>query len=285
MITLSNDQLSVKISDKGAELQSLYYSGIEYIWQALPEWTKHSPVLFPIVGELKNGTYTFEGETYKLARHGFARDKIFHASQTAANSAVFTLTSDESTLAVYPFAFVFKLEYKLDGNTLACSYIVENTGNSTMYFSVGGHPAFNLPLQPQLNYSDYYLQFDNDDNLERYVLHDGLTGTDTETIQLNKGLLPLSPSLFYADAIVLKDMRSNQIDLRSLKDEHGLTFTLEDFPYFGIWAAKDAPFVCLEPWCGIADNLVHDQQLIHKEGINKLDAGESWQRTWSVDVF
>lgn len=285
MITISNDDVTVRINEKGAELQSLQYDGLEYVWQALSAWNKHSPVLFPIVGELKDGAYIFEDKTYKLSRHGFARDKTFEVSQATDHSVVFTLKSDKSTFAVYPFHFIFQLEYYLEGNKLSCSYIVKNTGGNSMYFSVGGHPAFNLPLQPSLNYKDYYLRFNKDDKLQRFVLHDGLTGTDTETIQLKDGVLPLDPSLFYADAIVLKHILSDEIHLGSSKDKHGLKFHCENFPYFGIWAAKDAPFVCLEPWCGIADNLKHDQQLIHKEGINVLDTNESWKRTWSVEVY
>ena len=154
-----------------------------------------------------------------------------------------------------------------------------------MYFSVGGHPAFNVPLSSGLKYTDYVLGFNDDEKLNRYLLHKGLTGTETEKIQLDKRTLRLEPSLFYTDAIVLKHINSDEIKLYSNTDPHGLKFKFSNFPYFGIWAAVDAPFVCLEPWFGIADSIHHDQQLIHKEGINRLSPGESWQRTWSVELF
>ena len=286
MISLQNDKLSVAIHEKGAELQSIQLNNVEYLWQAdAAFWGKHSPVLFPIVGELKDGKYIFDNKEYKLSRHGFARDKIFAAEQSSDTTVTFSLKSDESTLTVYPFPFIFSVEYRIDDATLFCTYHIKNTGNADMYFSVGGHPAFKVPLINNLQYTDYYLQFNNDEVLNRYVLHEGLTGNDTEEIILKDKTLQLHPSLFYADAIVLKHIKSNSIKLFSNKNEHGLLFTFNDFPYFGIWAAKDAPFVCLEPWCGIADNIHHDHQLISKEGINKLAANESWQRTWSVELF
>lgn len=286
MIQLQNDSLSVTISEKGAELQSIQANGIEYLWQAdAAFWGKHSPVLFPVVGELKDGKYMFDNKEYKLPRHGFARDKIFTAEQASSTKAVFSLTNDEASLAVYPFPFIFNIEYSIEAAQLNCTYQVKNTGSGDMYFSVGGHPAFNVPLIKSLQYTDYFLQFNNDEVLSRYLLHEGLTSGHTEEIILKDKTLPLQPSLFYADAIVLKHIKSNRIKLFSNKDEHGLELKFEGFPYFGIWAAKDAPFICLEPWCGIADSIHHDHQLTTKEGINKLPAAKTWQRTWSVEVY
>lgn len=286
MITISNDVLSVKVVEKGAELQSIQSNGLEYLWQADPVyWAKHSPVLFPVVGELKDGKYIFENKEYKMPRHGFARDKVFEADQASETCVTFTLNSDEESFLIYPFKFIFKIEYELKERELMCSYIVENPGDKTLYFSVGAHPAFNVPLQQNLQYTNYELKFDNDHKLSRHLLHNGLTGDHTKTIELDKGVLHLTPSLFYDDAIVLKFIGSRQIKLMTEKDKHGLKFTFDEFPYFGIWAAKDAPFICLEPWCGIADNIHHNYQLTDKEGINLLQPGESWRRKWCVQVF
>jgi galactose mutarotase-like enzyme len=286
MITISNKNVSVKISEKGAELQSLLCNGIEYLWQAdAAFWPRHSPVLFPIVGELKDGKYIFEGATYSMSRHGFARDKVFIAEQTSGDAAIFTLPADEESLKIYPFNFVFRVAYRLEGSRMFCTYHVENTDDKTMYFSVGGHPAFKAPLTDALRYNDYGLIFNNDEVLKKYELQNGLIGDKTESIPLKNKELQLQQSLFYADAIVLKHINSTQIDLVAKKDLHGLRFTFEGFPFFGIWAAKDAPFVCLEPWCGIADNIHHDHQLVNKEGINQLAPGETWSRTWSVEML
>jgi len=253
MIQIANNQLTVTINEKGAELQSIQLNGLEYLWQAdIKYWGKHSPVLFPIVGELKDGKYIFDNKEYALSRHGFARDTMFEVKQTSDTSAIFTLHSNDETLAVYPFQFIFQVQYEIKQHTLFCSYIVQNVNSNDMYFSVGGHPAFRIPLSENLQYTDYSLKFDNDIILNRYLLRNGLTGDDTETITLDEKRLHLEPSLFYKDAIVLKHINSKHIELSSDKDAHGLTFMFEDFPYFGIWAAIDAPFVCLEPWCGIA---------------------------------
>jgi galactose mutarotase-like enzyme len=286
MISLSNGNINVIINAKGAELQSVRNNGVEYLWQADAKfWGKHAPVLFPIVGELKDGKYIFNNKEYKLPRHGFARDKTFDAEQKDSTCAVFTLKSDEKTFAVYPFEFIFHIEYNLKENELSCTYTVQNINDHTMYFSVGGHPAFNVPLNNNFSYTDYVLQFEDDDMLKRYLLQNGLLSGETETIQLNNKALQLKPELFYKDAIVLKHISSKQITLQSDKDVHGLKFKFDDFPFFGIWAAKDAPFVCLEPWCGVADNIHHNNDLKTKEGINELAAGKTWSRTWSVELF
>ena len=286
MITLSNNDIIIVINENGAELQSIQHKEIEYLWQADAKfWGKHSPVLFPVVGELKDGNYIFNNKEYKLSRHGFARDKMFKAEQTSSDSASFTLTSNAETLTVFPFEFIFHVEYLIKEAELFCSYHVQNTGNNVMYFSVGGHPAFNVPLTKNLSYKDYFLQFENDDELQRYLLQNGLLSGETETIQLNNKTLQLKPELFYKDAIVLKHINSKQITLRTNKDAHGLKFKFDGFPFFGIWAAKDAPFVCIEPWCGIADSVNHNQKLEEKEGIIELKGKSHWTRAWKVEIF
>jgi galactose mutarotase-like enzyme len=286
MIQIKSDQLAITISEKGAELQSIKSNGLEYLWQADPKyWSKHSPVLFPIIGELKDGTYIFENKEYHLPRHGFARDHVFEAKQISETSAIFTLKSSADTLSVYPFQFIFQLQYEIKQQTLYCSYVVQNLNDGDMYFSVGGHPAFRVPLDEKLKYEDYTLAFNKDTFLKRFLLDNGLTNDKTEIVKLDDKKLRLASSLFYKDAIVLKDIGSKQIELFSDKDSHGLKFSFDGFPYFGIWAAKDAPFVCLEPWCGIADNIHHNHQLTSKEGINQLAAGATWKRTWSVEPY
>lgn len=286
MIQIENDHLVVRINEKGAELQSVKLNSLEYLWQADPNyWGKHAPILFPIIGELKDGKYIFENKEYHLSRHGFARDNTFEAQQVSPGSAIFTLHSNADTLAVYPFRFILQVEYEIKEHTLYCSYIVKNIDEGEMYFSVGGHPAFGVPLNDDLNYEDYILEFNKDTSLKRFLLDNGLTNGKTEIVSLDDKKLHLKPSLFYDDAIVLKHINSDQIKLYSDKGRNGLVFRFERFPYFGIWAAKDAPFVCLEPWCGIADNIHHDYQLKNKEGINQLAGGGTFKRIWSVELY
>ncbi|WP_316751246.1 aldose 1-epimerase family protein [Pedobacter gandavensis] len=289
IITLENAEISVSFSTKGAELQSLEskQTGLSYLWNGNPQfWGKRSPVLFPIVGGLKDDTYYFEGQSYHLPRHGFARDREFEAIKISEEEVLFLLKEDEESLKVYPFKFQLGLHYRLTGNTLCCGYEVLNTGDNDLWFSVGGHPAFSLPLKPTLSYQDYYLQFNKDSELKVHEVFDNLITDTTETIRLTAaGKLALTHELFYKDALVFKNLKSNKIRLKSDKSPHGLDFHFEAFPYFGIWAAKDADFVCLEPWCGIADPVHHDQQLIHKEGMVNLEPGKDWLRHWEVTCF
>lgn len=288
MFTIENEQLKIVISPKGAELQSIFnkQTELEYLWNGDPAfWGKKSPVLFPIIGALKNDTYYYDGKAYQLSRHGFARDMEFDTEKQSATAITFLLCSSEATRQHFPFEFEFRITYSVQGHSLRVGYNVSNLSAHEMYFSVGGHPAFRLPLNDKLTYTDYKLAFDNDSALERFLLKDGLINGTTETLVLEDKKLPLKPSLFYNDAIVLKHINSKQIELFTDKDPHGLKLMFEGFPYFGIWAAKDAPFVCLEPWCGIADNVHHNGQLINKEGINQLAAGATWKRTWCIELF
>lgn len=288
MITLENELLKASFVQKGAELQSLKSktSNIEYIWDANPkDWAKHSPVLFPIVGALKGNQYAYEGEQYQLSRHGFARDMEFELESKSADEVVFTLRSSEEIKKVYPFEFSVSLIYTLKSHGLSCTYKVYNPSESDLLFSVGGHPAFATPVNESLRYEDYYLRFNQDEELVINKISDNLISEEMRTIPLKDKTLPLRHELFYEDALVIKAMNSNKISLQNKVNSHGLHFTFDGFPFFGIWAAKDANFVCLEPWCGIADSVNHSGQLSDKEGIVILSAEESWQRTWQVDIF
>ncbi len=288
MIILQNEWLRAAITPAGAELQSLQNktTGIEHMWSGdAVYWGKHSPVLFPIVGTLKEDTYYYRNKAYKLSRHGFAREKIFIAQQVSDTEALFSLGDDTGTHEVFPFEFLLQIRYRLQGKTLSCSYEISNTGKSDLLFSIGAHPAFALPFIPNSKYSDYYLQFNQAEELLRCKLQDGLISNITEALPTPGNHLALQHKLFYEDAIVLKNLDSNRITLASDKHAHGLHFHFNSFPFFGIWAAKDAPFICLEPWCGIADSTDHNQLLEEKEGIEQLPPGGEFERSWEVECF
>lgn len=285
---LENEWLRATIAPAGAELQSLLHktTGIEHMWNAdATYWGKHSPVLFPIVGTLKENTYYYNGKAYNLPRHGFAREKLFTAEQLSKTEALFSLTDDAQTHTIFPFEFILRLRYRLQEQRLSCSYEISNPGKSDLLFSLGAHPAFALPFTPNSKYTDYYLQFNKAEKLERFKLEDGLISKVTELLPTPGNRLALQAALFYEDAIVLKNLQSNQITLASDEHPHGFHFHFNNFPFFGIWAAKDAPFICLEPWCGIADSLDHNQLLEEKEGIVRLTPGAEFERTWQVECF
>lgn len=289
LMILVNEFLEVQIDPKGAELRSLISrdSGYEFLWGADPRyWAKTSPVLFPIVGALKADTYVYKGKTYRLPRHGFARDCVFAASQLSDAEAVFTLSDNDETRLVYPFPFRLSLRYRLMNRSLECTYEVNNPADSdTLLFSVGGHPAFAAASSGTgLHYEDYFLEFPDDDELVCHKLEGNLISSQVKTIPLQNHRLPLRHELFYSDALVLKTLRSNTVALKNRVNEREVRLNREGFPYFGVWAAKDADFVCLEPWCGIADHVAHGQLWNEKEGLQRLEAGQRWARTWEVQL-
>lgn len=289
MLILENELLKVAVATKGAELQSIVRkdNGIEYMWSGDAKyWGKKSPVLFPVVGALKHNEYIYNLETYPLSRHGFARDMDFTVTAQSVSSATFSLKSNEQTLKVYPFHFTLSVIYTLSGDTLAVTYEVANEGKENMLFSVGGHPAFAVPQTEGARYEDYYLEFSNTENAGRWpVSPDGLIESEPVALLEKTNILPLSKPLFYGDALVFKELQSKTISLVNRANSHGLRFHLEGFPFLGIWAAKDADFVCIEPWCGIADGVYASGNFFEKEGINNLAPKTTFSRTWSVSLF
>jgi len=289
MIKLDNEFLTVKINPKGAELTSLFNkeTQLEYMWGGDPAvWGKHSPVLFPIVGTLKNNNYSYNGQSYSLSRHGFAREKNFAVDEHNNDEAVFVLVSDEESRGVFPFDFQLRLKYSLLANTLSVTYEVLNSDDQDLYFSIGAHPAFKLPLVPETNYEDYFLEFEHQETEGRWPINkEGLMESSSLPVLNNTTVLPLSRKLFSKDALVFKSLKSSMVSLRSDKTPHGLEFEFSGFPFLGLWAAPGGDFICIEPWCGIADSVDTDQILQNKEGINKLLPKEKFVRTWSVKVM
>ncbi len=288
MYIIENEQVRAGINAFGAELQSLWHKqhALEYLWQGdAPFWAKRSPVLFPVVGTLRNNTYSHAGSHYHLPRHGFAREKTFELYEQTPHSITFVLHHSSQTLPVYPFKFSFFIEYALLGATLTCTYRVSNTGDGDMYFSVGAHPAFNVPLTPDTVFEDWYLQFNQTETSHRWpITGEGLIAKESEPF-LQGNQLPLKTSRFKKDALVFKDLQSNTITLQSSQTPRGLQLRFEGFPFFGIWSTKEAPFVCLEPWCGIADSENAGGILQEKEGIVHLPQNRQWQRSWQVTLL
>ncbi|SMO48544.1 aldose 1-epimerase family protein [Solitalea koreensis] len=285
---LQNENLTIKVKTRGAELCSIIdnKTGLEYIWEGDPAfWGKHAPILFPIVGKLKNDTYFFNGNEYKMTQHGLARDLDFELSVSTSSSLQFTLKSSAETKKIYPFDFKLDVVFTLNQYILSVTSCVTNTGADEMYFSIGYHPAFKIPLSEQESYDDYSLEFNEVENLKRWNVEGGLIGNEGSQILNQEQKIPLTRKLFEQDAIVLKRLASDEINIKSSIGNHGVTFRFKDFPYFGIWSKTGADFVCLEPWQGIADKVDTNQNLTEKEGIIKLFANEQFQCGYSVLVF
>ena len=280
-ITIQNQAIKAVIKTKGAELSSLQKGGKNYIWEINSEfWNKTSPILFPIVGALKNGEYFHEGKVYKLSRHGFARDFEFEVIENSENAVVFSLKSNEETLKVYPFHFELQLSYILEGNKLMVKYQIINRSSEKMYYSIGAHPAFNI----NGNFEDFSLIFDDEKDLETYKLEQDLFSGKTEILKLNGNVLPLQYELFEEDALVFKNFATKSLTLAK-DNESVMKVSFPDFPYLGIWTKKDAPFICIEPWLGIADNANTSGKIEEKEGIQILENNSKKQIAWSVELF
>ena len=280
-ITIQNQAIKAVIKTKGAELSSLQKEGKNYIWEINSEfWNKTSPILFPIVGALKNGEYFYGGNAYKLSRHGFARDFEFEVIENSENTVVFSLKSNEETLKVYPFHFELQLSYILEGNKLVVKYEIINRSPEKMYYSIGAHPAFNIDG----NFEDFSLIFDDEKDLETYKLEQDLFSGKTEILKLNGNVLPLQYELFKEDALVFKNFATKSLTLAK-NNESVMKVSFPNFPYLGIWTKKDAPFICIEPWLGIADNANASGKIEEKEGIQILENNSKKQIAWSVELF
>lgn len=261
---------------------------LELIWQGDPAiWPGQAPHLFPIVGELPNQTYTHNGKTYQMQRHGFARRKVFKLVNEQEDKLVFELREDEQTLAQYPFRFSLLVAYKLEFNKLSVTYLVRNEDDEAMWFSVGGHPGFNVPLYPGENYTDYYLEFEQEETLSRYLLNaQGLLSGDTERMLEAQQVLPLSHQYFEKDAIVLKELKSDTVTLASKVNPRRIQLAFTGFPYLGIWAKPgSSPFICIEPWHGLASRVGASGELREKEGVKELGPKQAFERTFTITVF
>ena len=281
-ITITNQQLTATINPTGAELNSLKSdTNTEYIWEGNTKyWGKHSPVLFPIVGTLKNNSYLYEGQVYALSRHGFARDNTFSVKHKTEDSVTFSLSSNDDTRRVYPFDFELELVYTLKNNTLQLDYIVTNKGDKPLPFSVGAHPAFALPG----NFESYSLQFEKDEPLVSTQLEDDLLSDKVETLPTQNGILPLTYKLFENDALIFKSLQSRAVTIKQ-GDKNILKVAYSNFPHLGIWTKENAPFLCIEPWQGYSDSPHTKGNLIDKEGIVLLNSGVKHVSGFNIEIY
>lgn len=285
--SISNSLLKASVKKTGIELSSVrsWESDLEYIWQADPSvWGSHAPVLFPIIGALKNDQFRFDGHIYELPKHGIVRyNNNIELIEKAENSLLFSLSWSKETLKQYPFKFEFRTRFSLIDGTLTVSHEVINHGDENMYFSLGGHPAFNCPLFEGESYSDYYLEFDQIEKAPAYLLDEsGLVSEKKLNLLDESRTLQLHKHLFDDDALIFKDLKSRKVKLVSSRSGDVLTMIYEGFPYLGIWAKPKAQFVCIEPWQGIADAAETDQEFKQKEGIMTIKPKEKHKAEYSI---
>lgn len=289
MIELQNDQISASIKEVGAELCSLKSrtSEIEYMWQADPSyWGRHAPVLFPIVGQVKDGSYEYKGSTYDLSQHGFARDQVFEVIAQTETSVQLSFKANEETLAKYPVDFELTITYSLIDSKVDCSYEVKNNGSGEMHFSLGLHPGFTCPITEGTSFDDYELVFSEDETLDRHLLEGPfLSGKVMADYLKKESSIPLSHDLFKDDALIFEGFKSSSIRLQSSKTVHFVEMGLKGFPLIGLWSKpnSDAPYVCIEPWYGVADE-VNRKPFEEKKGMQVLQSGKAWSAETYIQV-
>lgn len=287
-VTLENETHVVNLTTMGAELLSFKdkQQEVEYIWQGDPTfWGRRAPVLFPIVGRLKNNSYTYEGKQYTMTQHGFARDEVFEVEEVNEDSVIFLLKSNPHTLSMYPFDFELRVGYQLCQHDLHVTYHVTSL-SETLIFGIGGHPAFNVPLVEGCQYDDFYLNFNPLKSRLMIPLEGPFINLSEKTLGQTNTPIQIKRSLFENDAVILETSGKNSFTIASEKTDHSVTLSYHDFPYVGFWTPydKEAPFVCIEPWCGIADTLDATGELTEKFGMNHLGHGEVFSRTYTISV-
>ncbi len=287
--TIENNELIAIIESKGAELIQISSRTQlkEFMWEGDHEiWAGRSPVLFPIIGLLKGGKYTHKGKVYHMPKHGFVRhNSLMEMKEQTTDRVVFELLPDEEIQTYYPFDFRFKMAFQLIGNKLVVTHIVENVGKETMYFSVGGHPAFKCPLNELEAYDDYYLEFETEEEVEAMRIDKkGIVLPETEDVFKGSNRIPLRHELFEKDAIIFKDLKSKAVCLASDKSTSRITVRYPDFQYLAFWAKPDGDYVCIEPWNGINDFPEHKGEISEKEGIIALDAGLLYKASYVIEV-
>ncbi|EEM17832.1 MULTISPECIES: aldose 1-epimerase family protein [Bacillus] len=286
--TIQNEKVIVSISEKGAELQSvrLKEDNTEYMWQGNPNyWGRRAPILFPIVGRLVDNIYYVDGKPYSLTQHGFARDLTFSVKEQSETKITYAVTSNQETLQKYPYEFELRVSYELDEQNIHVTYEVINPTSKEMFFSIGAHPGFNCPLIEDESFTDYHLSFNGPEHLETNVLKGPFLSKEKQLMVENKTELPLTYDLFKNDALIFENMNTNEISIRSHKHNKFVKVAFEGFPLVGVWTLEnDAPFLCIEPWYGIADEVEPAKDFKEKKGVQSLQANETFTCRYSITI-
>lgn len=286
MVILKNKYLQIVAKKNGAELISikLLEDNTEYLWQGDSiTWSDHAIVQFPIIGNLKQDKYSYNNEIYTMMSHGFARVSDFEVIEKSDDSVVFQLKSNAKTKTLYPFEFDFQITYRLENKSIKVLFDIINKDDKQMYFSLGYHPGFNCPFKIGEKMEDYYLEFSNQESVDRLVLKENLIDTVQRNYLSNASKIPLSKSIFKDDAIILKDISSTSLSIKNKLNTKSVQVSFGNVPYLGIWSPKKyGDFVCIEPWLGIADSTDGNGILKDKEGIIELSKEKKYH--WECKI-
>ncbi|MGL4819108.1 MAG: aldose 1-epimerase family protein [Bacilli bacterium] len=287
-VWIRNEDVEVAVNPKGAELSNFkdVASGAEYMWQGDANfWAGRAPILFPIVGRVHDNTYTYEGKTYSLTNHGFARHSTFTVFEQGTDFVTMQLVSSDETRAVYPFEFDLRITFKLDGRALSVTHDVKNTGATPLVFTIGGHPAFNCPLEEGLTFSDYTVSFTKEESVGFLpITANGYIAPESEPAKVKD--IPLNAHTFDNDALIYEGYETAEMSIHSSKGTRGVKVAFDGFPYVGIWSKPNcAPFVCIEPWMGHSNVEGFSGAFEEKVGMITLPANDTWQGVYTISIF
>jgi galactose mutarotase-like enzyme len=283
--TLQSEGISATIKGTGAELCSLRNAeAIELLWQAGPAWPRHAPLLFPIVGRLKNDELRHQGKSYPMTQHGFARDHRFAWLRREPHLCQLVLSDEPETRSRYPFAFRVEVTYAVNGAELEVTLQITNTGDEVLPASIGAHPAFNWPLSPELAKGDYTLTFSNDEIAPIRRLKEGLMRAAPEPTSIRGKTLALSERLFDDDAVIMNQLASSSVRYAGPRGP-SIEMSWEGFRELGIWSKPGgAAFLCIEPWRGFASPAEFDGEFTDKPGLMHIPPAEQQVLRYRIRV-
>lgn len=287
---IENNTIKISVDSLGAELQSIEgVNGINYLWNGNPEyWAGRAPILFPIVGALRGGrAVSAEGEI-NLSRHGFARNLEWSLEKEEQDRLTYLLTSNPETKAAYPYDFRLRVSYILGDSSVTTAFEICNTGEKTMPFCIGGHPAFNVPLVEDEDFEDYFIKFEKPEVADcPFVdLEHGLILNKRRRILDNSDQFQINHDLFQIDALVFDNLKSRSVKLFSKKSGRGVRMDFDGMDYFAVWTPlKKSRFICLEPWTGTATLESEDDVFENKRGVCMLNPGKETTVSFTVSIF
>ena len=283
--------LKIQSKKSGAELTSIQHDGKEILFQGAQVldgngniyWKRQAPILFPIVGQLKDSTTQIEDNTYQMSQHGFARDMDFDEISKTETKHHYMLKYNEETLKKYPYKFELHVIYEIIEDILTVTYKVKNIDDKTIYFGLGGHPAFNCDYSN----GEYEIVFNQkEDNIEFLKLKNGLIDTEKAENIIQDNKIHLKENTFDNDAVIMKNLKSNKVILQNHKtNQKILEFDFTGFPFLALWSKKGAPFVCIEPWQNTADRIDGTQIYKNKENIIELPKDKEYKCEFKIKLI
>lgn len=276
--------LEINVANKGAELTSIKFNNKEMLHDGRSFWDRQAPVLFPIVGRLKDNKTIINNATYEMSQHGFARDMKFNTIKDSQNEKVYMLKSNNDTLKMYPFEFELYTRYVINNDILTVKYKVVNKDNKEMIFGIGAHPGIKIDL----NQEDYYFELEQEEDNIKFMEVEGhyISDYPAKNLLENKKIINITKESFINDAIIIKNFKSKKITLKQKRDNKKIVeFDISNFPILGIWSKPNAPYICVEPWYNTADRVTSTGHLKDKEGIIKLQPNNIFECEYSMKFF